>query len=172
MAREIYGDSTGTYEKVETGTGLKILNGGIAFGTHASAPSSPVAGQILGVTLPSAALTSPVVTGKPTVYSTVTTYTGATDAIDISLGDIFFLSRAAAADAATLASPAVGDNGRVITIVSGTAFAHTITITAGIGGAGSTDDVITFTNRIAASITLKAIAGAWYVVGSYLAAIA
>ena len=123
-------------------------------------------------TLTAAALTSPVVTGKPTMYSTVTTYTGATDAIDISLGGIFFLSRAGAADAATLADPAVGDNGRVITIVSGTAFAHTITSAGGIGGAGATDDVITFTNRVAASVTLKAIAGKWYVIGSYLAAIA
>lgn len=123
-------------------------------------------------TLSSPTLTSPVITGKPTVYSTVTTLTGSADAIDISLGDIFMLSRAGAADAATLAAPAVGDNGRVIHIFSGTAFAHTITIANGVGGAGSTDDVITFTNRVAASITLKAHAGAWYVVGSYLAAIA
>lgn len=120
----------------------------------------------------SPSISSPVVTGKPTQYSTVTTYTGATDAIDISLGDIFVLARVGAADAATLASPAVGDNGRVIHILSGTAFAHTITITAGIGGAGGTVTTYTFTNRISASITLKAIAGAWYVVGGNLAAIA
>jgi hypothetical protein len=129
--------------------------------------SAPVISSAAG-----ASLTSPVITGKPTQYSTITTYTGATDAIDISLGDIFMLSRAGAVDAATLAAPAVGDNGRVIHIFSGTAFAHTITVANGIGGAGATDDVITFTNRIAAGITLKAHAGAWYVVGSYLAAIA
>lgn len=118
------------------------------------------------------AQTSPVITGKPTIYSTVTTYTGATDAIDFSLGDIFMLSRAGAADAATLAAPVAGDNGRVIKIFSGTAFAHTITIANGVGGAGATDDVLTFTNRIAASVTLMAHAGAWYVIGSYLTAIA
>lgn len=123
-------------------------------------------------TLTAPALTSPAITGKPSYYSTVTTYTGATDAIDFSLGDIFFLSRAGAADAATLADPAVGDNGRVITITSGTSFAHTITSAGGIGGAGATDDVITFTNRASASVTLKAIAGKWYLIGSYLAAIA
>lgn len=123
-------------------------------------------------TLTTPALASPVITAKPTVYSTVTTYTGATDAIDFSLGDIFMLSRAGAADAATLAAPVAGDNGRIIQIFSGTAFAHTITVANGIGGAGATDDVITFTNRVAASIVLKAHAGAWYVVGSYLAAIA
>ncbi len=125
-------------------------------------------------TISAPALTSPVVTGKPTTYSTVTTYTGATDAIDISLGDIFFLSRAGAADAATLADPATADNGRVIQICSGTAFAHTITIATGLGGSGAagSDDVITFTNRVAATVTLKAIAGKWYMVGSYLAAVA
>lgn len=110
--------------------------------------------------------------GKAKQYGTITTYTGATDAIDISLGDIFMISRAGAVDAATLAAPATSDNGRIIKIFSGTAFAHTITITAGIGGAGATDDVITFTNRISASITLLAHAGAWFVIGSNLAAIA
>jgi hypothetical protein len=167
MATERFTDLTGTFWADNVGTGIKFRDGGISFGTQAVPPATPVAGQILGVTLPSVALS-----GKPTVYSTVTTYTGATDAIDISLGDIFFLSRAGAADAATLASPALADNGRTIFIGSGTAFAHTITIAAGIGGAGGTDDVITFTNRISASITLRAIAGAWYVVGSNLAAIA
>jgi hypothetical protein len=123
-------------------------------------------------TLTAPAMTSPVITGKPTTYSTVTTLTGATDAIDISLGDVFMLSRAGAADAATLADPVAGDNGRIIRIMSGTSFAHTITITNGIGGAGATDDVITFTNRTSASITLIAHATKWYVVGANLAAIA
>lgn len=123
-------------------------------------------------TLTTPAITSSVTTGKPTAYSTVTTYTGATDAIDISLGDLFMLSRAGAADAATLADPAVGDNGRTIRIYSGTAFAHTITVAGGLGGAGTSDDVITFTNRIAAEVTLFAHNGKWYLVGSYLAAIA
>jgi hypothetical protein len=167
MPTERFGDSTGTMDVTFTGTGIKIKDGGLSFGSNTSAPATPVAGSILGATI-----TSPTINGKPQTYSTVTTYTGATDAIDISLGDIFFLSRAAAADAATLAAPAVADNGRTITIVSGTAFAHTITLASGVGGAGSTDDVITFTNRAAASVTLKAIAGQWYVVGSYLAAIA
>lgn len=145
-----------------------------ARGTGAANPIVTEAGTatLTNKTLTAPALTSPVVTGKPTQYSTVTTYTGATDAIDFSLGDIFFLSRAGAADAATLADPAVSDNGRVITIVSGTAFAHTITLATGLGGVVTTDDVITFTNRAAASVTLKAIAGKWYMIGSYLAAVA
>lgn len=110
--------------------------------------------------------------GKTALYTTVTTYLGATDAIDISLGDIFMLARVGAADAATLADPVAADNGRMIKIFSGSAQAHTITVASGIGGAGATDDVITFTNRISASITLFAHNTKWYVIGSYLAAIA
>lgn len=111
-------------------------------------------------------------TSKTQLYSAVTTLTGATDAIDISLGDIFMLSTAAGVNAATLAAPVAGDNGRIIKIFSGTAFAHTITVAGGIGGAGATDDVVTFTNRKAAAITLYAHAANWHMVGSYLAAIA
>jgi len=92
-------------------------------------------------------------------------------AIDITLGDWFRLTKGSAA-AITLADPKQADNGRQIVIVSGSAQAHTITVAGGIGGAGGSDDVITFTNRIAASVTLKAINGSWYVIGSYLAAIA
>jgi hypothetical protein len=172
MNNDRFGDSTGTFDWTPTGTGIKIKDGGLSFGSNTSAPATPVAGAILGATITAPAISSPVITGKPTIYSTVTTYTGATDAIDFSLGDIFFLSRAAAADAATLAAPVAADNGRVITIVSGTAFAHTITVSGGLGGAGAADDVITFTNRVAASVTLKAIAAQWYMVGSYLAAVA
>ncbi|MEP6671708.1 MAG: hypothetical protein ABJF10_21285 [Chthoniobacter sp.] len=67
----------------------------------------------------------------------VTTYTGATDAIDISLGDIFILNRTGAVDAATLADPAAADEGRVIWIKNGAAQANTITITSGLGGSGA-----------------------------------
>jgi hypothetical protein len=117
-----------------------------------------------------ASFTSPVITGKPTVYSTDTTISG-DGAIDISLGDLFVLTKGSAA-AITLADPTAADNGRVITIRSGSAFAHVITLATGIGGVVTTDDVITFTNRASASITLKVINAKWWVVGSYLAAIA
>jgi hypothetical protein len=166
-AKLIYNERTGKFESDVRGEADPILS---EKATQTLTNKTLTAPVITGAS--GGSFTSPVITGKPTVYSTVTTYTGATDAIDISLGDIFMLSRAGAADAATLAAPAVGDNGRIIHIFSGTAFAHTITITAGIGGAGGTDDVITFTNRISAAITLFAHAGAWYVIGSNLAAIA
>lgn len=121
-------------------------------------------------TLTSPALTSPVITAKPTVYSTDTTISG-DGAVDFSLGDLFLLTKGSAA-AITLADPVAADNGRVICIRSGSAFAHVITLASGIGGVTSTDDVITFTNRASASITLKAINAKWWVVGSYLSAIA
>lgn len=121
-------------------------------------------------TISAPALTSPVITGKPTVYSTDTTISG-DGAIDISLGDNFLLTKGSAA-AITLADPTAADNGRTITIRSGSAFAHVITLATGIGGIVTTDDVITFTNRASASITLKVINAKWWVVGSYLAAIA
>ena len=103
-------------------------------------------------------------------FTTVTTISG-DGAVDITLGDYFRLTKGSAA-AITIADPVAADNGRVVMIVSASAFAHTITVAGGIGGAGGTDDVITFTNRAAASVTLKAVNGAWWVVGSYLSAIA
>lgn len=121
-------------------------------------------------TLTSKSLTSSITTGKPTVYSTDTTISG-DGAIDFSLGDLFLLTKGSAA-AITLADPVAADNGRTITIRSGSAFAHVITLATGIGGVVTTDDVITFTNRASASITLKVINAKWWVVGSYLAAIA
>ena len=123
-----------------------------------------------GPTITAPTLTSPVITGKPTHYSTVTDHAG-DGAIDISLGDIFTISKGSAA-AITLADPAVGDNGRLIHIFSISAFAHLITIAGGVGGGGSTDDVVTFTNRVSASISLFAHNGKWRVMGSNLAAIA
>lgn len=121
-------------------------------------------------TIATAALTSPVITGTPTVYSTDTTISG-DGAINIALGDLFLLTKGSPA-AITLADPVAGDNGRTICIRSGSAFAHLITLASGIGGVITTDDIITFTNRASASITLKAINAKWWVVGSYLTAIA
>lgn len=153
------------YGRGDSSTGRKVLVN--------TADAQTLAQKTLtSPTITTPAISTPAVTGKPTTYSTVTTLVGATDAIDISLGDIFMLSRVGAVDAATLADPAVGDNGRIIRIMTGTAFAHTVTLATGIGGVVTTDDVITFTNRPAASITLLAHAGKWWVIGSYLAAIA
>ena len=101
------------------------------------------------------------------------TYTGSADAIDITRGDIHVLNRSGGVNAATLADPTANtDDGRVIWIVNGTTQANTITITNGLGGSGGSHDIITFTNVAAANVTLRAYEGSWYLIGSYLAAVA
>jgi len=112
------------------------------------------------------------ITSKTYQKGVVTEYTGATDAIDISLGDIFILNRSGAVDAATLADPAAGDEGRIIWIKNGTTQANTITITSGLGGSGSSYDVLTFTNVVAANVSLRAYGTKWYMVGQHLTAVA
>lgn len=99
-------------------------------------------------------------------------YTGATDAIDISRGDLHILNRSGGVNAATLADPADTDEGRVIWIKNGTTQANTITITNGLGGSGASYDVLTFTNVVAANVSLRAYNQKWYMVGQHLTAVA
>lgn len=70
----------------------------------------------------------------------------------------------AGALAATLAAPAAGDNGKMLTIYSLTAQAHTVTIAG--SPASTSDDVATWTNQIGNSLTLRAYGQKWYVVGA------
>jgi len=98
----------------------------------------------------------------------VQTYTGATDAIVISRGDVHVLARSGAADAATLADPTSNtDDGRVIWVKNGEAQANTITITNGLGGSGAGYTTLTFLAVVAANVTLRAYQGKWYMVGQY-----
>lgn len=93
-------------------------------------------------------------------------YTGSADAIDISRGDIHILARSGGVNAATLADPADGDEGRVIWVKNGEAQANTLTITNGLGGSGGSVDVLTFTNLVASNCLLRAYGSSWYLVGS------
>ena len=147
-----------------------ITNGVLKFYDRVAGGVKQLSSLTATETLTNKSLTSPAISGKPTIYSTVTAL-AADGAIDISLGDLFNITKGSAA-AITLADPAAGDNGRRITVYSSSAFAHTITLASGVNGAGATDDVVTFTNRAAASITFEAVATKWIVVGSYLSAIA
>lgn len=63
----------------------------------------------------------------------------------------------------TLAAPAVGDN-RILIFDSTTAAAHTLTITAGLRGAGAGADVLTWGGAVGDGTTLYSYNGAWYVV--------
>jgi len=120
-------------------------------------------------------LTGKTITGATTSGTlhkgTVTTLTG-DGAIDISLGDIFIFTKGSAA-AITIAAPAAGDEGRIIWLKSGSAFAHVITVAgSGLGGSGTSYDVLTFTNVVAANVTLRAYDQKWYMVGQHLTAVA
>lgn len=66
--------------------------------------------------------------------------------------------------AATLAAPALADNGRILTILSLTANAHTVTQAApGFNDGGAGSDVATFGAAKGNSMTLIAYGGIWYV---------
>jgi len=96
------------------------------------------------------------------------TYTGASDAIDISRGDIHILNRTGNVNQATLADPdLVVDEGRVIWVKNGTTQANTITITNGLGGSGGGYTTLTFLAVVAANAVLRAYGGKWYLVGQY-----
>lgn len=99
----------------------------------------------------------------PRVYS----YGGAADAITVAPG-IHLLTHDDAA-AYTLANPAVDQMGIVLTIVSTTAAAHTVTLTTGYLGTNASD-VFTFAAAVGHSITLVAAKGVWAHVGTSLAA--
>lgn len=62
----------------------------------------------------------------------------------------------------------LGDDGKQLTILSTTAFAHVITTAAGkiIGANGTAYGTITFAANIGCSIVLKAWNGFWYVISS------
>lgn len=76
------------------------------------------------------------------------------------------------AGAFTLVPPTTGEDGIELTVVARTAFAHTLTITEGIGGKGASFDVITFA-AVGDSIVLLADNGHWIPKGApYGAAIA
>jgi hypothetical protein len=99
----------------------------------------------------------------PRVYS----YGGATDAITVAPG-IHLLTHDDAG-AYTLANPATDQMGIVLTIVSTTAAAHTVTLTTGYLGTNASD-VFTFAAAVGHSITLVAAKGVWAHVGTSLAA--
>jgi hypothetical protein len=63
--------------------------------------------------------------------------------------------------AMTLAAPTT--NGRVLVFDAATAHAHTLTITAGLRGAGAGADTLTWGGAVGDGITLYSSDGAWYV---------
>lgn len=69
--------------------------------------------------------------------------------------------------AATLANPtATTDDYKMMTILSLTAQAHTVTVTGGFGNGGTGKDVATFAGAIGDCMTIMAYQGYWYVIGT------
>lgn len=69
---------------------------------------------------------------------------------------------AAEIKAMTLASPSYADDGLEMTIESASAYAHTVTYTAGFLGDTTSSDVATLAAKVGASMTIQAIGGRWF----------
>jgi hypothetical protein len=82
-------------------------------------------------------------------------------AISLLSGGMVFITKGSAA-ALTLAVPTV-QNGARLVIISTTAFAHTVTVTGGLGGAGTGADVGTFGGAIGDGVVLVSYNGTWHV---------
>jgi hypothetical protein len=93
---------------------------------------------------------------------------GSADALSAHAAVSTYLVNTAGVDAMTLANPTAGaDDGKVFTIVSLTAQAHTLTCSAGSLNAGATGNTVgTFAAHPGASIRLMAYQGKWYVLAS------
>jgi len=94
---------------------------------------------------------------------------GAINIADHNIPDVVLITKATAA-AVTLAAPTSGapdtggHDGKIIRVVDAYGAAHTLTITAGFGGAGTAGDVGTFSGTIGAHVDLIAYQGTWYVI--------
>lgn len=85
-------------------------------------------------------------------------------ALTIPTQDTLILVQKAGVCAMTLANPTTAQDGLQVTILSGTANAHTVTYTAGFYGDTTSSDVATFAAKVGASMTIKAQGGKWGVV--------
>lgn len=92
---------------------------------------------------------------------------GVTGAIDPTLFEaphtIVILTKASAA-AMTLAGPTADQDGLLVTILSATAAAHTVTYTAGFYADTTSSDVATFAAKAGASMTIVARGATWGVI--------
>jgi hypothetical protein len=95
---------------------------------------------------------------KPRIY----TYAVA-GAITVAPGLHRIGAGAAEIKAMTLAAPSLADDGMEITVESASAYAHTITYTAGFYGDTTSSDVVTTAAKVGASATFIAIGGRWAV---------
>lgn len=106
---------------------------------------------------------TPVVGGLLNAAPTLAAADGAL-ALPTQGGNKTVLITKGSAAALTLAAPTTVPDGTVLTVISTTAFAHTITQAApGFNGGGGGSDVATFGAAAGNSITVVAYNGVWYV---------
>jgi hypothetical protein len=82
-------------------------------------------------------------------------------AISIPNQDSIIVLDKAGVAAMTLAAPAADQDGLRVTILSATAYAHTVTYTAGFYGDTTSSDVATFAAKVGASMSIIARGGTW-----------
>ena len=92
----------------------------------------------------------------------IVTY-GAAGAITIPDKDTTIVIAGGAALAMTIADPTRAQDGLKLRIVCGTAFAHTVTNSAGFNAGGAAVDVATFAAAVGNNIELEAVSGKWLV---------
>lgn len=88
-------------------------------------------------------------------------------AITIKNGVVLLAKTGGGALAVTLADPAAGDNFKKLYIFNQDASGSTITSASGFGGAGSGEDVATFTGTLADSLILMAYNTKWVIIGGH-----
>lgn len=97
-------------------------------------------------------------------FPTIVTYSAA-GAIAIPVQNTMVVLNGGAARAMTLAGPAKDQDGLTMTVLNASAFAHTVTYTAGFYGDTTSSDVITFAAKAGASFICVARGGTWGLLG-------
>jgi hypothetical protein len=97
-------------------------------------------------------------------FPTIVTYSAA-GAIAIPVQNTMVVLNGGAARAMTLAGPGKDQDGLTLTVLNASAFAHTVTYTAGFYGDTTSSDVITFAAKAGASFICVARGGTWGLLG-------
>ena len=111
-----------------------------------------------------------IVQTDPFQSNVITLLTGTADAVNpYNASGNNYIVNTGSADAMTLAAPvSTTDDGLVISIVSNTAFAHTLTSTGNFQTGGTATGVLTFAAHAGAAILLRAYQGKWQIIGNNL----
>jgi len=97
-------------------------------------------------------------------FPTIVTYSAAA-AIAIPNQNTLVVLNGGGARAMTLAGPAKDQDGLTLTVLNASAYAHTVTYTAGFYGDTTSSDVITFAAKAGASFICVARGGTWGLLG-------